>query len=49
MGVRVILMTKFHAEMAGEGIDYLWGVVKSWYDSKPFHLKYKKASFLELI
>ena len=49
MGVRVISTTKFHAEMAGEGIEYLWGVAKSWYRSKPLHLKWKKASFLELV
>jgi hypothetical protein len=49
MGVRVISTTKFHAEMAGEGIEYLWGVAKSWYRSKPLHLKSKKASFLELV
>jgi hypothetical protein len=48
-GVRVILMTKFHAEMAGEEIEYLWGVAKSWYCSKPLHLKSKKGSFLDLI
>jgi hypothetical protein len=39
MGVRVISTTKFHAEMAGEGIEYLWGVSKSWYCSKPLKLK----------
>jgi hypothetical protein len=49
MGVRVISTTKFHAEMAGEGIEYLWGVAKSWYRSKPLHLKWKKVSFLELV
>jgi hypothetical protein len=35
--------------MAGEGIEYLWGVAKSWYHSKPLHLKWKEASFLELV
>jgi hypothetical protein len=49
MGVRVIATTKFHAEMAGEGIEYLWGVVKSWYRSKPLEAKRKKASFLQLV
>ena len=46
MGVRVISTTKFHAGMAGEGIEYLWGVVKSWYHFKPLHKKWKKASFV---
>jgi hypothetical protein len=49
MGVRVISTTKFHAEMAGEGIECLWGVSKSWYRSKPLELKLKKASFLQLV
>jgi hypothetical protein len=49
MGVRVILTTKFHAEMAGGGIEYLWGVSKWWYRSKPLKLKSKKASFLQLV
>ncbi len=49
MGVRVIATTKFHAEMAGEGIEYLWGVAKSWYRSKPLEAKRKKASFLQLV
>jgi hypothetical protein len=31
MEVGVILTTKLHAEMAGEGIEYLWGVGKGWY------------------
>jgi hypothetical protein len=49
MEVRVIPTTKFHAEMAGEGIEYLWGVGKGWYRSKPLELKRKKASFLQLV
>jgi hypothetical protein len=49
MGVRVITTTKFHAEMACEGIEYLWGVSKSWYRSKPLKVKSKKASFLQLV
>jgi hypothetical protein len=35
--------------MAGEGIEYLWGVSKPWYRSKPLKLKSKKASFLQLV
>jgi hypothetical protein len=50
MEVRVVIpTTKFHAEMAGEGIEYLWGVGKGWYRSKPLELKRKKASFLQLV
>ena len=35
--------------MAGEGIEYLWGVTKSWYRSKPLEAKRKKATFLQLV
>jgi hypothetical protein len=49
MGVRVIATTKFHAEMAGEGTEHLWGVAKSWCRSKPLEAKRKKASFLQLV
>jgi hypothetical protein len=35
--------------MAGKEIEYLWGVSKSWYHSKPLKLKSKKASFLQLV
>jgi hypothetical protein len=49
MGVKVIATTKFHAEMAGEGTEHLWGVVKSWHRSKPHEAKRKKASFLQLV
>ena len=45
----MISTTKFHAEMAREGIEYLWGVSKSWYRSKPLKLRSKKASFLQLV
>jgi hypothetical protein len=46
MVLRVIPSTKFHAETAGEGIEYLWGVGKGWYSLKPLELKRKKASFV---
>ena len=35
MGVGAIATRKFHAEMAGEGMECLWGVAKSWCRSKP--------------
>ena len=46
MGVRAIVTTKFHTEMAGEGTECLWAVTKSWCHSKPLEAKCKKASFL---
>jgi hypothetical protein len=49
MDVRVIPTAKFHAEMAGERIEYLWGVGKGWYQLKPLELKRKKARFLQFV
>ena len=31
LGVSVIITPKFHAELAGEGIEYSWGVMKGVY------------------
>jgi hypothetical protein len=47
MGVRVLSTTKFCEDMAVEGIECLWRV-KQWFHSKPLHMKWKKAPFLEL-
>jgi hypothetical protein len=44
----VVATTQFHAEMAGEGMECLWGVAKSWRCSKPLEAKRKKASFCNL-
>jgi hypothetical protein len=48
MEVRVIPTKKFYVEMAGEGIEYLWGVRKGWYRSKPLELKRKRPAFSNL-
>ena len=29
LGVKVVITTKYHAEYAGEGIEYSWGAAKS--------------------
>jgi hypothetical protein len=47
-GVGVVATTNFHAEMAGEGTEHLWGVARSWCGSKPVEVKGKKASFRNL-
>ena len=44
-----ILTPKYHAEMAGEGIEYTWGVIKSVYRSKSIELKGSKEFFLSLL
>ena len=35
IGLKVILTPKYHPELAGEGIEYLWGMIKSNYRAKP--------------
>ena len=49
LGVSVLITPKFHAEMAGEGIEYSWGVAKSVYRKMPLHSKKGKASFKLLV
>jgi hypothetical protein len=48
MEVGAVTTTNFHAEMAGEGTEHLWGVAKSWCGTKPVEVKRKKASFCSL-
>jgi hypothetical protein len=49
LGVSVIISPKFHAEMAGEGIEYSWGVSKNVYRKKPLDSKKGKISFKALV
>ena len=49
LGVSVMITPKFHAEMAGEGIECGWGVVKSVYRKMPLNSKKGKASFKLLV
>jgi hypothetical protein len=35
LGVPVLIIPKFHAKMAGEGIEFSWGVSKSVYRRMP--------------
>jgi hypothetical protein len=45
LGVTVLLTPKCHAEIAGEGIEYLWACAKGAYRSLPLHRKKKKDNF----
>ena len=47
--VSVIITPKFHAELAGEGIEYSWGVTKGVYRRKPLQSKRSKESFKGLV
>jgi hypothetical protein len=49
LGVSVIISPKFHAEMAGEGIEYAWGITKGLYRRKPLNSKRSKERFKELV
>jgi hypothetical protein len=49
MGVRVVSTTKFHAELAGEGIEHAWGCAKGWCRAQPLNSKKTKNSFHELV
>jgi hypothetical protein len=44
LGVSVIIAPKFHAEMAGEGIEYSWGGAKCVYCCKPLESKRKRQA-----
>ena len=49
LGVSVIISPKFHAELAGEGIEYSWGVTKGLYRRKPLNSKRSKEAFKALV
>ncbi|KAI2509704.1 hypothetical protein MHU86_4686 [Fragilaria crotonensis] len=49
LGVSVIISPKFHAELAGEGIEYSWGVTKGIYRRKPLNSKRSKEAFKALV
>ena len=37
LGVSVIILLKFYADLAGEGIEYSWGVLKGLYRRNPLN------------
>jgi hypothetical protein len=49
IGVTVDCTPKFHAELAGEGIEYSWGFAKQLYRRKPVKLKKGRANFKALV
>ena len=42
-------MPKFHAELAGKGVEYSWGIAKGMYRRKPLISKKSKESFKKLV
>ena len=49
IGVKVLITPKFHAELAGEGIEYAWGVSKSVYRKIPWEMRKGKDNFMKLV
>ena len=49
LGVAVDRTPKCHPEMAGEGIEYLWGLAKMWYRKAPITKKRSKDTFRKLV
>jgi hypothetical protein len=49
LGVKVRLTPKFHAEIAGEGIEYSWACAKGFYRRSPLSSKKGRDKFKELV
>ena len=49
LGVNLERSPKCHPEIAGEGIEYGWGLSKMHYRRKPYSSKQSKSSFLKLV
>jgi len=49
LGVKVLITTKYHAEYAGEGIEYSWGAAKAIYRHYPLYSKKGKVNFIGLV
>ena len=49
LSISVIITPKFHAELAGEGVEYSWGIVKGIYRRKPLESKKSEEAFKRLL
>ncbi len=49
LGVTVLLMPKFHADLAGEGIEYSWAHPKAHYRCVPVSRKLGRDNFKQLV
>ncbi|KAI2495738.1 hypothetical protein MHU86_18762 [Fragilaria crotonensis] len=49
LGVTVLLTPKFHAELAGEGIEYSWAHSKAYYRRMPLSRKRGRDNFKQLV
>ena len=48
-GATAVITPKYHAELAGEGIEYTWDFLKSIYRRFPLKMKKGKANFDKLL
>ena len=48
-GAEALITPKYHAELAGEGIEYTWGFIKSLYRRHPYAMKKGKENFEKLL
>ena len=49
LGAKALTTTKYHAEYAGEGIEYSWGAAKQFYQKYPLASKRGKTNFDTLV
>ncbi len=49
LGAEALITTKYHAEYAGEGIEYSWGAAKAIYRRYPLAAKKGKEKFVGLV
>ena len=49
LGIKVLLTPKFHAELAGEGVEFSWGHAKAFYRRVPVSQKRGRENFKQLV
>ena len=48
IGVEVRSSPKYHAELAGEGIEYVWALTKNWFKRQPLSQRKTRGQFTAL-
>ena len=46
---RLLTSPKYHCELAGEGVEYVWGLAKKFYRSKSIEMKRTKDKFQKIV
>jgi hypothetical protein len=49
LGVVVLSTPKYHAELAGEGVEYMWALCKNWFKRQPLNKRKSRADFKKLV